>query len=64
MGISAHERYEAAVRRNMGLCDLCGDDFNEDTTPNIEAFDLSGEIVCDECAEQIFEDSSQFGVGA
>lgn len=33
-------------------------------SPNIEAFELSGEIVCDECAVEIFEENSQFGVGA
>ena len=42
-------------------CEYCGD---EDFTPNIEAFEISGEIVCDECADGIFEDNSQFGVGA
>lgn len=31
---------------------------------NVEAFELSGELVCDDCAEAIFEDNSQFGVGA
>jgi hypothetical protein len=33
-------------------------------TPNVEAFELSGEIVCDECADEIFEECSQFGLGA
>ena len=42
-------------------CSRCGED---EFSPNIEAFELSGEIVCENCAEEIFEDSSQFGVGA
>jgi hypothetical protein len=29
----------------------------------VEAFEVSGEIVCDECAEDVFEENSQFGVG-
>jgi hypothetical protein len=33
-------------------------------SPNIEAFEMSGEVVCDECSEEVFEESSQFGVGA
>jgi hypothetical protein len=42
-------------------CQRCGE---EDFSPNVEAFELSGECVCDECAEEIFDDNSQFGVGA
>ena len=42
-------------------CQRCGD---EDCSPNVEAFELSGECVCDECAEEIFEENSQFGVGS
>ncbi len=45
-------------------CERCGEDFADAFSPNIEAFELSGEIVCDDCAEDIFEDNSQFGVGA
>jgi len=42
-------------------CERCGAD---DISPNVEAYELSGECVCDDCAEEIFEDNSQFGVGA
>lgn len=42
-------------------CEVCGE---EDISPNVEAFELSGEIVCDDCAEQIIEDNGQFGMGA
>lgn len=42
-------------------CQRCGED---EFSPNVEAFELSGEVVCDACAEQVFEDNSQFGMGA
>lgn len=43
-------------------CARCGED--EEFSPNVEAFEISGELVCDDCAEEIFEDNGQFGVGA
>jgi hypothetical protein len=43
------------------VCQRCGE---ECEGANVEAFELSGELVCDDCAEAIFEDNSQFGVGA
>jgi hypothetical protein len=47
-------------------CDKCNSspDPEDHFSPNVEAFEVSGEIVCDECAEEVFEESSQFGVGA
>jgi superfamily II helicase len=43
-------------------CEHCGEyDYG---SPNVEAFELSGEIVCDDCAEEIFEENSQFGMGS
>lgn len=42
-------------------CETCGED---DFSPNIEAWEISGKIVCDECAQEIFEANSQFGVGS
>jgi superfamily II helicase len=41
-------------------CERCDAD---DISPNVEAFELSGECVCDDCAEEIFEENSQFGMG-
>lgn len=49
------------VSEGKANCSRCD---NDDFSPNIEAFEISGEIVCDECAEEIFEENSQFGVGA
>ena len=42
-------------------CERCGE---EDIFRNAIAWDLSGETVCDDCAEEIIEDNSQFGMGA
>jgi formylmethanofuran dehydrogenase subunit E len=56
---------EAAAERmpTADRCASCGEDFAH-FSPNVEAFEISGEIVCDDCAEAIFEDNSQFGMGA
>lgn len=35
-------------------CDRCGEG---DISPNVEAYELSGEIVCNDCAEQIFREN-------
>ncbi len=42
-------------------CHRCGE---TDFSPNIEAFEVCGQLTCDECAEEVFEENSQFGVGA
>jgi formylmethanofuran dehydrogenase subunit E len=42
-------------------CETCEED---EFSPNIEAFEISGKIVCDDCADEIFEANSQFGAGA
>jgi hypothetical protein len=47
-----------------GECEDCGASWDYDQQPNVEAFELSAKLVCDECAEAVFEDNSQFGVGA
>lgn len=44
-----------------GCCPRCG---VNDCSPNVGAFEISGEAMCDECAEEVFEESSQFGVGS
>lgn len=33
-------------------------------SPNVEAFEVSGEIVCDECAQEVFDENSRSGAGA
>lgn len=42
-------------------CARCGED---DFSPSVEAFEMSGEICCENCADEIFEECGQFGVGA
>ena len=45
------------------LCEMCGEEMDASDV-NVEAFELSGQVVCDECADDIFEANSQFGAGA
>lgn len=42
-------------------CSRCGE---TEFSPNVEAFELSGEPVCDECADEVFGENGQFGAGA
>jgi hypothetical protein len=46
---------------NETYCPVCGEPCDH---ANVEAFELTGEAMCDDCAEQAFEDNDQFGVGA
>ena len=75
--LERHEAYKAEVRqeraevykdeqdrkklKNAECCEVCGE---EDFSPNIEAFEISGKLLCDECADEVFEENSQFGEGA
>ena len=45
-------------------CEICGEDMTDAGIANIEAYEISGKIVCDDCADEIFEENGQFGVGA
>lgn len=46
-------------------CGVSGDDF---ASPSVEAFEVTGDLYCEDCAdgvlEQYAEDNDQFGVGA
>ena len=42
-------------------CHRCGE---TEFSPNIEAFEVCGQLTCDECADEVFEENSQFGAGA
>ena len=46
---------------DQSYCPQCGEPCDG---ANVEAYELSGEAVCDDCAEAIFEENSQFGAGA
>ena len=57
------------ISKGECMCSRCdkeldAEDAKDRFIANIEAFELSGEIVCDDCAEEIFEENDQFGVGA
>ena len=47
--------------KHAECCETCGDD---DFSPNVQAFEISGKILCDECADEVFEENSQFGAGS
>lgn len=53
---------------SLSCCAECGVDGDDFGSPNVEAFEVTGEIVCEDCAEGILErwaeDNGQFGVGA
>jgi hypothetical protein len=39
-----------AVHAHSGGCQICGDD--DEFAPNVEAFEETGEIICDACFEE------------
>ncbi len=47
----------------LGFCEHCGCSLYTSDV-NAEAYELCGDLVCHECAEEVFEDNGQFGVGA
>jgi hypothetical protein len=56
------------VMHSLSCCACCeatGDDF---PSANVEAFELDGELVCEDCADTYIADwhetNGQFGVGA
>ncbi len=44
-------------------CERCGLVFDA-ADLNVEAFEVTGELVCTDCAGEALEDHGQFGVGA
>lgn len=50
-----------ATRLQSDTCERCE---AEDFTPVVEAYEISGQVVCEDCAEEIYDENSQFGVGA
>jgi superfamily II helicase len=64
-GLETYRRTVEKMHHAMtGECDHCAASWDYDMQPNIEAFEMTGEIVCDECADAVFEDNSQMGIGA
>lgn len=65
MAMPAHKREAIKAQiASAAQCERCGEDFGPDFSPNVEAFEMAAEVVCDECADEIFEANSQFGAGA
>jgi hypothetical protein len=56
------------VFHSLSACAECGATGDEFPSPNVEAFEVIGELICDECAdaalERWAEDNGQFGAGA
>lgn len=45
------------------VCARCESAVYQDEV-SVEAFELCGDIVCPGCAEEVFQENGQFGVGA
>lgn len=54
----------AYVFHSLSVCEGCGCDGDDFGSVNVEAFELTGGLYCEECADQAIQDHSQFGVGA
>lgn len=56
------------VFHSLSSCAECGASGDEFLSPNVEAFEVTGELVCEDCADAVLErwedDNDQFGVGA
>ncbi len=52
--IAWREGFDEA-KRTAHKCERCEE---EDITPVIEAFELSGQVVCEDCAEEVFQENS------
>lgn len=56
------------VFHSLSVCAGCGCDGEDFGSVNVEAFELTGELYCEDCAataiETWREDNGQFGVGA
>lgn len=55
---------QAIIESNKAMNNCCSKCGEEEISPSVEAFEISGELLCDECAEEVFEENSQYGVGA
>jgi hypothetical protein len=56
------------VFHSLSSCVECGVSGDEFMSVNVEAYEVTGDLVCDDCAEAVLErwaeDNDQFGVGA
>lgn len=59
--------FKSYVFHTLSACAECGATGDDFGSVNVEAFELTGELYCEDCAEtaieQWAEDNDQFGVG-
>lgn len=47
------------VFHSLSACAYCGVSGDEFASPNVEAWETLGELVCDDCATEALEDASE-----
>ena len=47
------------VFHSLSACAYCGVSGDEFESPNVEAWETLGELVCDDCATEVLEDASE-----
>lgn len=55
---------EEPAFHSLSVCVGCGCDSDDFGSVNVEAFEMTGELYCEDCAEAVIEDNGQFGAGA
>lgn len=59
----SNEAVEAGKKRpvfhSLSACAECGVSGEDFASPNVEAFEVAGELICDDCADEAIENASQ-----
>jgi len=59
----SNEAVEAGKKRpvfhSLSACAECGVSGEDFVSPNVEAFEMTGELYCDDCADEAIENASQ-----
>lgn len=57
------EAVEAGEKRpvfhSLSACAECGVSGEDFASPNVEAFEVTGELICDDCAEAVLERAAE-----
>ena len=57
------EAVEAVKKRtvfhSLSACAECGVSGEDFASPNVEAFEVAGELICDDCAEAVLERAAE-----
>lgn len=68
MPAAAATKREPYIFHSLSSCVECGVSGDEFMSPNVECWEVIGDLVCEDCAESALErweeDNGQFGVGA